>query len=522
MPYSNVKRATGGLMELAQAIAVPHEHRPQRVPSFPNLERTAVVPTVATGSVAVGSGDQRDFTLIRSPTFPLWTMTNKSTAAAAIFYTATPGGGAGLGFGELKTNNATIVFPKDPYTAFNVSGGDTTWTGQMLRRYPLARSRDGRVFVPVAAVNGLNSYSSCSVMFATVQTLAATLTFELWDGTGETLFVQANSVCTAGTSLDFSTNSLFGTYAFYRLVSVELTSYTSGTGIVSSFTTGINSGGTNVTPTGAGVWFYGPVFAPPEFNSSRLPYAATRANASGVLLSNVTAVLDKEGTINCARLPRTAAPRAFSGTNANSGSSFTTLIGSVYPKDRYYGPMEKGLYAYTLPDSSTDDFFDCVSDSLAGDGFPMPYFNLESFEYVSLISFADLGGNGSTLAITQDVHLEFRSSSMLFPVGYSTTSLESYHLSQMALAQQGVFFENPIHLSAIGGLIRSAVMKIAPVVAPYAKAAAAAVGNRMISSAVSALNTRMSQVSLGGSRSAPRRAKPPKKGKKVTVQRKKR
>lgn len=507
-------------MELAQAIAVPHEHRPQRVPSFPNLERTAVVPTVATGSIKVDAGVSRDFTLIRSPTYPLWTMTEKSTAAAAAFYTATPGGVAGVGFGELKAVGSSIVFPKDPFTSYGNSGGDATWHTQVYRRYPLARSRDGRVFVPVAGVNGTSSYSSCSIMFATVQTLNATLTFELWDGTGETTFFQANVTCTAGTSLDYSTNSAFGTSAFYRLVSAELTSYTSGTGIVSSYTCGINSGGTNVTPTGAGVWFYGPVFAPPEFGSSRLPYAATRANAAGVLLSNVTAVLDKEGTVNCARMPRVAANRAFSGTAATSGSSFTTLISSIYPKDRYYGPMEKGLYAYTLPDKSTDDFCDYVSDALALDGMAMPYFHLESFEYVSLISFADLGGNGSTLAVTQDVHLEFRSSSMLFPVGYSTTSLESYHLSQMALAQQGVFFENPIHLAAIGSLIRSAVMKIAPVVAPYAKAAAAAVGNRILSNAVSSLNTRMSQVTLGPSRSAPRKAPPPKKKKPVKVSRK--
>lgn len=505
MPYAAIKRATGGLNELAQAIAVPHEHRPQRTPSFPNLERTAVVPTVATGTLGVASAIQRDFTLIRSPTFPLWTACTPSVDTASLFYTATP---AGLnGFCSLNAVGSACTFPPDPFTGYGSTGVDTPWTTAMLRRYPLSRTKDGRVFVPCPTVG----YASVRFSFSGSFTGQLFTTFELWDGTGEITHYTVNVVA-AGVNADFVDNvTLKG--GFYRLHSIMVNNFSAGNVYLSTFSLGVTSGTNLFAPTGLGLSVYAPLFAPPEFTSSRVPYGSTRANAAAVLLSNVTAVLDKEGTINCARVPRVTANKAFAGVAAST-SAFIALISSVYPKDRYFGPMEKGLYSYTLPDSSTDDFLDCVSDVIGPDGAMMPVFQLESFEYVSLITFSDIGGSGSTLAVTQDVHLEFRSSSMLFPVGYSSTSLESYHMAQMALAQQGVFFENPIHLAAIGSLIRAAVTRIAPVVAPYARQAAIAVGNKLLGSAVSTLNTKMAQMGLSSSSQ-------PKSRTKLVVQKKK-
>lgn len=503
------------MSDIAQSIAIPHEHRPTRLPSFPNLERTAVVPTVATGTVAVTSGYMRDWTLVRSPTYPLWTRSTPSTQSASLYYWATPTSGA---FGSIAAVGNSVIFPYEPYTTYGANGTDAAWIASMKRRYPLARTRDGRAFVVAGAGT---AYSGVTISFSATINATFNLVFELWDGTGETTVVSATATVNAS-YVDYVSPTLLSG-GFFRLVSATCTSWTSGNVNVTALYAGITSGTSISNPSGTSCACYAPVFAPPEFVGSRIPYNATRANAAGVLLTNVTAVLDKEGTISAARVPRSAAPGCFNGSLDLAASSFTTLISNVYPKDRYFGPMEKGLYAYTLPDSSTDSFFDCVSDSLHADTFPMPVFNLDSFEYVSLITMADLGGNGSTIAVTQDVHLEFRSSSMLFPVGFSMTSLEAYHTAQMALAQQGVFFENPVHLAAIGSLIRAAVTRLAPVVLPYAKTAAVAVGNRILNSAVNTLNTKMGQITLGGvaASTPPKRKVAASRKKKTLVKRKK-
>jgi hypothetical protein len=343
----------------------------------------------------------------------------------------------------------------------------------------------------------------------------------MWDGTGETTFASADVTLSGVASADYTSVNTLSAGGFFRLASISTTAFTAGNQTLTSFSIGILSGGTLYSPSSTGCCCYAPVFAPPEFTASRVPYGSTRANAAAALMSNVTAVLDKEGTVSCARIPRTMAPKCLFGTYSTV-SRFTTLISSVYPKDRYFGPMEKGLYAYSLPDAATDGFVDCVSDCLYSDGFNAPYFQLEAFEYVSLITFSDLGGSGSTLAITQDAHLEFRSSSMLFPVGYSQTTLEAYHMAQMALAQQGVFFENPVHLAALSTLIRGAVSRLAPIVLPYAKHAAVAVGNKLLSSAVSAINTKMSQAGFSSRpQAAPKRPAQKKKARAAPARRKK-
>jgi hypothetical protein len=83
-----------------------------------------------------------------------------------------------------------------------------------------------------------------------------------------------------------------------------------------------------------------PVFTPPEFGNSTLPYSRTRANATSALFTNVTAALNKEGTVLAARLkPSIIDMWSFGVANINS----------VHPQFRYFGPMEKGLYTFTSP-----------------------------------------------------------------------------------------------------------------------------------------------------------------------------
>jgi len=76
MPLSAIKKATSSQSELVQTIAVPREHRPLRIPSFPALERTSVLSftdtfTLVTDEVVDASDPGTRIAVIRDPVFPL-------------------------------------------------------------------------------------------------------------------------------------------------------------------------------------------------------------------------------------------------------------------------------------------------------------------------------------------------------------------------------------------------------------------------------------------------------------------
>jgi hypothetical protein len=117
-------------------------------------------------------------------------------------------------------------------------------------------------------------------------------------------------------------------------------------------------------------------------------------------------------------------------------------------------------------------------------------FRYDLLTYVNIIQFTDIDSVASTtLAIQLDRHIEFRNTSSLFTVGYSHIPLETYHTSQMALANLGVFFENPLHWAALAAQIRRAVSVVAPIAAPYVKRAAIGVGKYLVDKATTKLKS---------------------------------
>jgi len=237
---------------------------------------------------------------------------------------------------------------------------------------------------------------------------------------------------------------------------------------------GWTTGNTLAAPNGTLTALF-PIGLPPEFNNSTLPYASTRANAVAALFSNVSAVLNKEGTIRATRLPATAF-NMFADWSANP------MFTSSHPAETYFGPLEKGMYTFTLADGASTPFHDCRLDTLGGTAIPL--FPISGFEYVNCVLFSDLdAGTGTNLALTIDSHLEFRTNSALFQLGYSTVALEAYHLAQVALVGRGLFYENPTHMAVIGSLLRAAVAKVAPVAKTLAITAGQAVGSKLLSMA---------------------------------------
>ncbi len=502
---------------MAQAIAVPHEHKPTRLPSFPNLERTAVVPGLVTTSFSVAGGVSSDILLVRSPTYPLWSVMPSTlpgdTIACRYYKSGLPN------YGEFSADGDTGSFPNNFLaTASYAQTGTSTQTVY----YPVGMTDDGRAFVKTCSI-GYNQFVF-SVTNAPSTNFVFSLLVENFDGSESSYFNQEYTQALASGSEVTMTLSVNSLKPWWRPVSLTLKSHTGANlpGLITNIWCGVCGEGNLNNPTAGSLSGFFPLSTPPEFTTQPVPYSGTRANAAAVLITNTTAVMEKEGIIRAARIPRTRQSSYWwNGIVTTSDvTNYNEAINSANPADRYFGPAEKGVYTFTLPDAASERFRDYVSNVSSAPA----RFMLEGFDYVHLITIADKAGNGSSFAVTLDTHLEFRSSSMFYPLGFSTTSLESYHVAQMALAKQGVFYENPVHLGAIATLVRSAVTRFAPIAMPYLKGAARAAGTYLINEAVKRVSTRMPQAGFTQPRQQQTKPKPqpkPKnnKKKKTTVKR---
>lgn len=484
-----VRGKTAGLETLARIIAVPHDHQPTRLPSFPNLERTATMRFMGTATITASTVPQ-DMFLMRQPAFPLWITTALNPVVAAdscSIYTLFDSG-----YDQFQTGGESLEFPDQTLSGV-ASAGTKAITDKF--RLPVG-SCDGRLF---AFVGTENVVISLPLVAFTGTSAAFQLHYEYWDhgviGLGTVSFLgQAGLVGVTVVNLCLGANN----YAWIRPVRLVCTTAPSvvmgfsGAVYVGVTTTSITPGaavygGTNflTAPAAHGTSVIRAVLpwsAPPEFTVSTLPYRSTRVTACAVLVSNVTAVLAKEGTVEAARVPIGQAINIWA-----RGSAISDILSEAHVHERYFGALEKGLYAYSAPDAASA-VFSTAYETGSGITPVLPVVRLDQIDYVSLLRLSDLAAtNGdSTFAVTLDTHLEFRSSSMLFPLGYSAVPLESYHAAQLALANLGTFFENPTHLAAITRLVSGAVRTIAPIVMPHVQAAAVSLGkaafNKLLSS----------------------------------------
>lgn len=511
-PYAHVSSAHSASNVLAKTIAVPAIHKPVRVPSFPNLERTAVMSGTNTFTISVvgmsapeydstgaaSDGDIRLLTdentdgcglLVRSATFPLWL-------------------GRWIGSPSLKTSigvfcsfadlgiTPLIAGPGDQYIFPPrwVSGYHSVNANQYERIYPLGSAANNDwVYVPPS----ISGKFTQTVGDAPVVKEVRTKTY------AEVTLVSGISTATCILTVESHNGGNFTTHAVTgTLTGGNLVRFTLGTDIQGKtvagwirpikitadaishsayfqefrlYTTGetTSEGGGSALPFGP-LYMRLPACPPPEISKSHLPYESCRSTAAAVLFSNVTSVLNKEGTVGAIRLPKDET------AVWTLRDPYTAYVSDVKATDRYFGPLEKGFYAFTTPDASSEVFRDCVQHTLRT-GTKMVVFHLDSFDYVAPFRLSDLNtGNSTTMAVTVSRHLEFRSTTSLFPTDFSRASLESYHLAQMAIARTGTFYENPVHLATIARAVLNGVKALYPVVKPYVAPAAAAVGNALL------------------------------------------
>lgn len=489
LPHLPISSPAKNLVGLARQIALPHEYAPQRFPSFPALERTALIGFTqpSTWTMTTAGYDSNKFLLARQAGCPLWTNPSVSGVGYTVTWsTACPESGgqsqttAVFGGGILRASIGNQVATSGDVSILGVSGASGPTAG-----YPVVGvdgSRNPYTYVPdngsLYFIVGTNSPTSSTI------SVSGTLTLGAWYAPGEETVVRK--------TFAIPTGQLSGMCSVYkagdarscwlRPISVEFycsnvtgspsTVYVHGLTVCDGTVTYLSSattGGTaSVVPVSGQCLL--PAVAPSEYINSLLPWYSARTTAASALFTNVTQVLNKGGTALGGRVsPSVVDPFRVS-------SSYIT---NLHPAEKSFLALETGMYTYVPPSTDMADFWDytCPMQTSPPNTTPPPVYRLDNNAFVNIGMFT-CGSAIETLAVTLDWHLEFRTSSALFQVGISTMTLESLHLAQLALHEAGFFFENPTHTGVLKKVMLSAA-KYAKVAAPVVSVVNPALGKAL-------------------------------------------
>lgn len=436
------------LSRLAKTIALPNEYPPTRLPTQNAIERTAVTQFQITGTSSLdgNNGGIVHALLMRHPAIPLW-LTQTFTSM-------------GIEYGSTIQEAASVAL-RGP-TVFTNLQLDTavpfgTGLPAPLTSNVIPFAQDTVVgadyfYVPAGGAIFLRAVSSA--VQASGEISAQLMQ---WNGPGQESLWTALSMTWAGSNVAMTplpptagapVTAAGGWYRF--TTATVVTALPSPANL--QFTCGWITGGAYAVPAGTIAGMY-PAGLVAEWTTSIIPFANTRVTASGLLLSNVTKVLNKEGTVLAARLTPDQSP--FSPSIA--------ALGSRNVMEKYFGPLEQGVYTFTSPTPESMTF----TDATVGSSTLFPFLDLNKLGMVNLVRLSDPSVvESSTMAFTVDWHVEFRTTSVLFPLGVTATPLEEFQAAQVALALGGNFFENPLHLGAIGGMVGKAAGMVAKTLGP--------------------------------------------------------
>lgn len=479
---SPVQALTG----LARQIALPHDHAPQRYPSFPALERTAVMSFNANATLAISSvaSDSTKILVTRQAAFPVW----------AEYFGSTRDGYS-VSFGVTPAEQlTTATVPVAPCT---ISDGPVWWTSGPVAAsatligsnailpnftYPLlgldASSGNTRPYVYVPSGFSYIFAVSCSQIVDPLDACDFSIRYSRWTAPGQSfleptayeLTINSGNRGGAGSSITVAeavwiriedVDQRGGSTFDLEGLQVTIGVATGVQSFIPSPTTRGTFQTTNVTRLSLL-----PIAYPVEFTNSALPWYSTRTTATAALFTNVTQVLNKGGTVLAGRVP----PQV-----VNPFTVTRTYIGTLHPAEKNYLGLETGFYTFVPPSTDMADFLDYTLDTSQG-AASCPLYRLDNTSLVN-VAFFNSAGATETLAVNADWHVEFRTTSALFQVGMSALTLESFHQAQLALSTIGFFFPNEQHksllsrvIAAAGRFARSAFPTAVSMV-PYANAA---------------------------------------------------
>lgn len=452
---ARVKMVRNSTDQLASSMVVPQEVAPVRVPIQTGTERTSLLPLQATGTLTFTSANAglAQALLFRHPLVPLW-ITGVFTRAQTQYLaeekyqfsntTSVITDNIKLS-GEVFWNNPGVTtFPSWFAPTFNASGatqnipiGRDTYTGFEYFWVP----GNGNCYCQLRVTN-LGSSSgniSCNLMY--------------WNGAGDELFIAQQATSISGGVAQITYAAPFP--GWYRWSDVGADSV-SNAGVAIQIYISVGFGTDTNWPsaggTAVGLWPFNP---PPDFGTtSNYPWLSTKTNSSAALFTNVSQVFEKQGTVLAARL--------IAGDNPWAASQ--ALLSTRTPQEKYFGAFETGLYTWSSPSPESQRYFQCYrsgsfNGGAAGATLFNPLIDLNDTGYYNCITFTDSSTSPyPIIAVTVDWHIEFRSTSPLFPGMVSSTSLEAVHQAHLLVGSLNPFTENPDHNrlhSAIIALVRS-------------------------------------------------------------------
>lgn len=513
MPAKTNVTELRSLPQLCKTICLPGDYSPVRLPTYPAVERTSVLALNATDTYPVGPPDAKSAPtrglLFKHSVFPLW-LDQNSTATSL-------GDSRPLGWWmewavKAQAASGDVLVLPNAY-AWGSGSGNTT-NGVLINDMTALRS-----YVPVGELEsepylytGKGSYG----IYVKVPTGSPTGTIDIvidcatpggekrqqiytlnavaggWFASilSDGYFVRPSGI--TQTSSSFAANSV-------TIVACSAVATTSDPRVLTVTSNGIVPFTTQsgVTPATLAVPSMLPFFNAPGLDVSRIPFSNTRCTAVSALFTNVTKALNKEGTVLAGRLN----PTSMNVMNF-SASSFATVL----PCEKYYYGLETGFYTFAPLVSNSEEFSDDVY-SRAGESSFTPWMHLGNKGLINSFIFSDPDGD-TILAINLDWHIEFRNSSVLWPVAISGVSLETAHQVQLALLEAGFFYDNTIHTAILNGLM-NAVNRIMPAMKAAGRLALRNVPG--VSTTMRAVTREMNRMSVS-KRTPPRRRrerKPP-------------
>lgn len=461
--------ATASASRLAQVQAVPHDFPPHRLPTYPAIERTSTLKFTYNATTVVPATSSRYAMLIRAPVSQLWLSSVARAAPKGAQYYNNSGLNIALPSNTGESVDLSSIFKGD--TSYSLNTVDTA----IMANYPYAVDRNNDVWF-YAPANG-TQFGMRLVMSPGVTTGNWGFVFDY----SPDLTLQSTTTVIIGSGATGNNIQGFSSTAagWLRLRSISCGASAGANSTITQVWVGISTEGTFAPANGANLTpFWEPAAVPSELNRAPMVYSNTRATAVAALFQNVTAVLNKEGTVTAGRFP-VPETGAFSGAFLATG--FDSQQATLAAEERYFGMLEKGFYMFARPDELSSDFFDWTDTATTSKAVV----RMDAAAYYYIVKFTDLAGttgNESNLAITMDTHVEFRNTTALWPTEVSRTPLEEWHRAQVALAAIPCFYENFIHISEIAALARAAAQWATPIVMPYAKTA----GKKLIAAAANA------------------------------------
>lgn len=470
-----VRPGFSGLRSVAAIQALPSDFAAFRIPNQTPM-RSSVLKFVDERPFAVTATNNTFALITRSPTRQLWlSKTIPATLAASAYYKRT-----------YTTTNRSMI-PNNKGESLSMlpmlqleSATATGWTlvsssPDYVPNYPLAVDSTngawfyfppgGHVFIVELDTTVNLSGGPLTWTFEVCQNFASSnnRTFTVRGGT-------VGDACTA--TLLTSTHP--GCHGFVRPTLITCNGDVVGDGEIEEIRIGICTNGVLTLPlaANAGGFAYTPTpfFDPPAdteaLKTANAPFADTRVSAASVLFMNETRAFGKEGHVNGLRINCKSATNVFS---PSLFSSYDSLYGSTHEKEKYGGPLEKGLYMFSRPDDSSLQFRDWTASPSSA----ISVVRLDAFDFMDVVRFTDRNNTDDTnITAVVTYHIEWLNTSVLWPTAVQRMPYEAWRQAIATLSEVHHYTENPIHLRDIMRKLGQAIKWAAPIVAPYAKQAA--------------------------------------------------